>query len=168
MRKGQHAVTTLEMLPPERREGIAIGYVSFDAVRDDVRALCSVEETHRVEMPAASWGTIKVGAGTRQVRVREGWLAVIHGVDPLDRPSGSALLRYCAGVIVHDAERLERVIYRSPEPLFVPEEPAELMGTVGHVVFPTGIDPREGERTFDIYYGMADFAIGRGRLSLGA
>ena len=42
---------------------------------------------------------------------------------------------------------------------------AELHGAVGHVVFPTGID-RRGEREFDIYYGMADYEIGRGRLTL--
>jgi predicted GH43/DUF377 family glycosyl hydrolase len=168
VKRGQRAVNSLQMMPPEEREGIALGYVSLDAAREDVRSLCTVAETHRLAMPAASWGTIKVGAGTRPVRVREGWLAVIHGVDPLEHPRGRARLRYCAGVIVHDAEHLDRVVYRSPEPLFVPEEPAELRGTVGHVVFPTGIDPLPGGggRAFDIYYGMADFAIGMGRLSL--
>ncbi|MGP6157187.1 MAG: glycosidase [Vulcanimicrobiaceae bacterium] len=166
VRKGQRAVTHLEAMPPQLREGIALGYVSLEAAQEDVRSLCTVAETHRLEMPPASWGTIKVGAGTRPVRVREGWLAVIHGVDPLQRPSGRARLRYCAGLIVHDAERLDRVIYRSADPLFVPEAPEELRGTVGHVVFPTGIDPHEDKRAFDIYYGMADFAIGRGRLTL--
>jgi predicted GH43/DUF377 family glycosyl hydrolase len=40
------------------------------------------------------------------------------------------------------------------------------MGPLGQVVFPTAID-RRGDRAFDIYYGMADYGIGRGRLTLG-
>jgi hypothetical protein len=161
---GRTALAEIEELPLSRREGIAIGYVAFDAVRNDLRALCSVIETHRLEMPPANWGAIKLGCGTPPVRIAEGWLSVIHGVDELEHPHGNALLRYCAGIIVHDLERLDRVIYRSPEPLFVPEERGEIQGAVDHVVFPTGID-RGAESEYDIYYGMADYEIGRGRLS---
>jgi beta-1,2-mannobiose phosphorylase / 1,2-beta-oligomannan phosphorylase len=164
--QGEAAFRELEDLPPGSREGISIGYVPLDKVRLDVGNLCSVSETHKLELPEASWGSIKVGAGTPPVRVREGWMSVIHGVDALEHPSGSALLRYCAGVIVHDARRIERVVYRSQEPLFVPKVEGEIHGTVGHVVFPTGIDPR-GKCDFDIYYGMADYEIGRGRLRFG-
>lgn len=165
VREGQRALTFLERLAPNLREGIAVGYVPLAAAQADVRKLCTVTESHPLALPEAAWGTIKVGAGTPPVRVREGWLAVIHGVDELEHPSGAALLRYCAGVIIQDAERLDRVIFRSPEPLFVPEIAGEVHGTVGHVVFPTAIDAR-GDRSFDIYYGMADFEIGRGRLDL--
>jgi predicted GH43/DUF377 family glycosyl hydrolase len=86
-------------------------------------------------------------------------------VDELAHPTGATLLRYCAGLILHDTTHLDHIIYRSREPLFVPETRRELYGTVGQVVFPTGIDRRD-ERTFDIYYGMADYEIGRGRLTL--
>jgi predicted GH43/DUF377 family glycosyl hydrolase len=168
VRDGQRAARLLGTLPPEQHEGISIGYVSLDAVRSDLSNLCSVVETHRLELPPASWGNIKVGAGTPPVRIDEGWLSVIHGVDELEHPSGAALLRYCAGIIVHDPEHLHRVLFRSQAPLFVPTIPGEIVGTVGYVVFPTGIDPRPdiGRRVFDIYYGMADYAIGRGRLTL--
>lgn len=157
------AVEFIESLPPSEREGISIGYVPLDAVRADLKALCTVTETHRLSMPSANWGAIKVGAGTPPIRLPEGWFSVIHGVDELKHPSG--LLRYCAGVIVLDLDRLDRVIFRSPEPLFVPEVRGEIHGAVGNVVFPTGID-RRGENEFDIYYGMADYEIGRGRLTL--
>ncbi len=162
----QSALAAIEALPPEEREGIAVGYVALDAVRSDIREICTVVETHRLAMPPASWGKIKVGAGTPPLRVAQGWLSVIHGVDELAHPDGSALLRYCAGVMVQDARRLDRVVYRSPEPLLVPEVRAEVRDTISHVVFPTGID-RRSERKFDVYYGMADYEIGRGRLTLG-
>jgi len=163
--EAERASNLLHRLARGQREGIAVGYVPLAAAKRDIRELCSVSETHRLTLPQANWGTIKVGAGTPPVRIREGWLSVIHGVDELEHPSGAALLRYCAGIIIHDAARLDRVIFRSPEPLFVPEVPGEIHGTIGHVVFPSGIDVRE-ERVFDIYYGMADYAIGRGRLTL--
>jgi hypothetical protein len=165
VREGESALAELKALPPENRETISIGYIPLEAARSDYRRLCNVTETCRLTLPRAPWGLIKVGAGTPPVRVREGWLSVIHGVDELENPSDCALLRYSAGLIIHDAEHLDRVIYRSAAPLFVPELPAEISGTVGHVVFPTGIDPR-GDRTLDIYYGMADYEIGCGRLTL--
>jgi len=165
VREGQGALTQLERIAPNLREGIAVGYVPLAAVQADIRNLCTVTESHPLTLPEASWGRIKVGAGTPPVRVREGWLAVIHGVDELEHPSGAALLCYSAGVIIHDAERLDRVIFRSQEPLIVPETAGEVDGTVGHVVFPTAIDAR-GERVFDIFYGMADYEVGRGCLAL--
>jgi predicted GH43/DUF377 family glycosyl hydrolase len=99
------------------------------------------------------------------VRVREGWLAVIRGVDELEHPSGAALMRYCAGVIIQDADRLDRVIFRSPGPSSSPGLPARSTVPSGNVVFPTAIDAR-GERAFDIHFRMADYEIGRGRLDL--
>jgi beta-1,2-mannobiose phosphorylase / 1,2-beta-oligomannan phosphorylase len=162
---GKDALAAIEAMPPSEREGIAIAYVPLNAVLADVNALCVATETHRLDLPPADWGTIKVGAGAPPVRIAEGWLSVIHGVDPLAHPKGASLLRYCAGAIIADAHRIDRILFRTPEPLFVPEVGGELRGAVGHVVFPTGIDPR-GERVFDIYYGMADYEIGRGRLWL--
>ncbi|MBV8148884.1 MAG: glycosidase [Candidatus Eremiobacteraeota bacterium] len=162
---GESAIAAIEALPPSRREGIAIGYIPLAPAIADVSALCHVAETHRLSLPGANWGSIKVGAGTPPVRIAQGWLSVIHGVDALPHPSGNTLLRYCAGVIVHDPSHLDRILYRSRDPLFVPELPAELEGTLGDVVFPTGID-RRSETAFDIYYGMADDAIGAGRLNL--
>jgi beta-1,2-mannobiose phosphorylase / 1,2-beta-oligomannan phosphorylase len=165
VRTGRRAAAALDVLPASRREGISVGYVPLAAVRADIGALRTVTETHPLALPEATWGTIKVGCGTPPVRIEQGWLSIIHGVDELPHPSGAALLRYCAGIIVHDPTRLERIIYRSREPLFAPEVPGEVHGTVGYVVFPTGIDPR-GDGTFDVYYGMADYEIGRGRLAL--
>jgi predicted GH43/DUF377 family glycosyl hydrolase len=63
-----------------------------------------------------------------------------------------------------------RVIrYRSPDPVLTPELPEERLGTVGNVVFPTGIDRRDdlgSPDRFDVYYGMADNRIGVARLDV--
>lgn len=163
---GERAFSHLLELPPRQREGISLAYMPLSDVRADVKRLCVVTQTHRLHLPQAQWGSVKLGAGTPPVRIREGWLSIVHGVDPLAHPSGSAPLRYCAGMIVHDASRVDRVLFRSAAPIMVPQLPGEISGTVGHVVFPTAIDPRPGGRAFDIYYGMADYEIGRGRLRL--
>ena len=102
-RKGSQAVAELESLAPGLRESISIGYVPLLAVQASIQNLCTVVESHRLALPPADWGTIKVGAGAPPVRIREGWLSVIHGVDELEHSSGAALLRYCAGIIIQDA-----------------------------------------------------------------
>jgi beta-1,2-mannobiose phosphorylase / 1,2-beta-oligomannan phosphorylase len=152
----------------KQHEGIAIGYIPLDPVRNDLRKICEVAETHPLRLPAAHWGHVKVGDGTPPVRIREGWLAVIHGVDELPSHDGKTLLRYCAGIIVHEANRLDQVLYRSPTPLFGPPPGSEVRGKAVQVVFPTALDPRPdlGERVFDIYYGMNDREVWRGRLTL--
>ena len=166
-RKGrEHAAKVLKR--SSHREHIAIGYVPLARAQADLRKLCEVTETHPLHLSAASWGKVKVGGGTPPVRIPEGWLSVIHGVDECHKHTAAFHLQYCAGIIIHDARRLDQVVYRSPEPLFVPEIPAEVRGKVGHVVFPTAIDPRpdRGSGVYDIYYGMGDRRTGRGRLTL--
>lgn len=166
----KHGGKTVDIL--QRRglphEHMSLGYVSLAGVRKDIRKIVEVSETHPLQLPKVPWGKVKVGAGTPPVRVAEGWLSVIHGVDKCREHPGEWHLRYCAGIIIHDAHDIARVIYRSHEPLFVPEIPAEIHGIVGHVVFPTAIDPRPdlGDEVFDIYYGMGDQRTGRGRLRL--
>lgn len=167
-RKSEKGAVAFLKRSPERREGISIAYVSLEPVRKDLNKICEVAETHPLRLPSATWGELKVGCGTPAVRIREGWLSVVHGVDEIRKKNGEMGLRYCAGVIIHSAARLDQILYRSPQPLFVPEVPDEIRGKVGHVVFPTGIDPRPdlGNRVYDIYYGMGDRVTGRGRLML--
>jgi predicted GH43/DUF377 family glycosyl hydrolase len=155
-------------VPIGGREDIWIGYVALEAVRNDLEKLCEAVETHELVLPNAAWGLIKVGAGAPPVRVEEGWLSIIHGVDLIERPGQRMFARYSAGVIVHDREHLDRVIYRSPTPLFVPRARAELHGITNHVVFPTALDhsPAAAPRVFDIYYGMGDDDIGWARVAL--
>ncbi|HUA09584.1 MAG TPA: hypothetical protein VMA98_09940 [Candidatus Acidoferrales bacterium] len=165
---GRAAIPMIQRMPFEDRESIRVGYIPLErALREDA-ALLDVQESVVVLSPNDAWGSIKVGAGTPPVRIAEGWFSLFHGVDLLDISGAKPKFRYAAGVVVHDAERPDRVLYRSPEPVLVPETAFERKGVVDNVVFPTAIDQRIdlGPRVFDVYYGMADWATGAVRVTL--
>lgn len=165
---GRAAIPLIQRLPFEDRESIRIGYVALEPALSDPQALLDVRESVIVLSPDAQWGSIKVGAGTPPVRIKEGWFSFYHGVDLLDNSGAKPKFRYSAGIVVHDYERPDHILYRSPEPVLVPETEFERKGIVDNVVFPTAIDERMdlGPRVFDIYYGMADYAIGAARATL--
>ena len=76
-------------------------------------------------------------------------------------------VHYSAGAMLLDLEDPRKILYRSAEPTLAPETDEERAGVVPNVVFPTGIDPRANGRV-DVYYGMADSAIGVARLDIPA
>jgi beta-1,2-mannobiose phosphorylase / 1,2-beta-oligomannan phosphorylase len=168
---GRAAIPMIERMPFEDRESIRIAYVPLRAVLEDRRNLCKVAESCQVLCPDEQWGSIKIGAGTPPVRIAleqtQGWMSIFHGVDAMGG-SRKPHLRYSAGIVIHDLKRPDEILYRSPKPIMTPEADEELKGVVDNVVFPTGIDPRPdlGERVYDVYYGMADYAIGAARVTL--
>jgi predicted GH43/DUF377 family glycosyl hydrolase len=169
---GRAAIPMIERMPFEDRESIRIAYVPLAPALKDRSKLCQVAESLQVLCPFERWGSIKIGAGTPPVRTNlngsDVWMSVFHGVDVHDGGARKPKLRYAAGIVIHDLERPDRILYRSPEPIMTPETPYERRGVVDNVVFPTGIDPRKdlGERTYDIYYGAGDYSIAAARLSI--
>jgi predicted GH43/DUF377 family glycosyl hydrolase len=165
---GRSTVPSIRVTPPSERESICIAYVPARSALDDIRALLDVSETNVILRPDGAWGNIKVGTGPPPVRTTAGWLLMYHGIDSLPGHEHAArpAMQYRAGVALLDLAKPHIVLYRSPEPVLWPELPEEREGIVDDVVFPTGIDPRPelGSCTFDIYYGMGDYMIGRGRL----
>ncbi|HEV3156481.1 MAG TPA: hypothetical protein VGZ00_03980 [Candidatus Baltobacteraceae bacterium] len=155
-------------LAPSARECIRIGYIPLEPVLGDLRKLLSVSESVIVVEPDTQWGRIKVGAGTPPVRISEGWFSLYHAVDvlPTDIEGGYSDMTYSVAAVVHDIERPDVVLYRSPNPIFLPKTPDELHGVVNNVVFPTGIDDLSttAEHRYDVYYGMADSRVGRMKL----
>ena len=107
--------------------------------------------------PSLPWESLKVGGGTPPVRTPEGWLTYYHGVEGLadDDPNR----RYHAGALLLAADDPARVLYQSPRPVLSPQSPDETVGVVSNVVFPTGL-VHQPEGRLDVYYGMADQAIG--------
>jgi len=67
-------------------------------------------------------------------------------------------LVYRTGVAVFDRTDPRKLLWRSEEPLFVPEKDWEKVGQVPNVVFVEGIAVREGKYLF--YYGGADKYVG--------
>lgn len=161
---GKAAIDFILSLAAHEREMTCIAYVPVAEVMRDVAALRCVAESACALPVGDTWGCIKNGAGTPPVKTRDGWLSFFHGVDVLARAEGSSLY-YSAGIVVHDLQRPDRIVYRSPRPLLGPETPDERIGVVNDVVFPTGIDVR-GDGRYDVYYGAADARIARARVDV--
>lgn len=169
---GRASIPMIERMPFEDRESIRIAYVPLNAALKDRTCLGNVAESVQVLCPDAQWGSIKIGAGTPPVRIDfdgiQGWLALFHGVDLMTGRNRKPALRYSAGIVIHDIERPDCILYRSPQPVMTPESRNERRGVVDNVVFPSGLDPRPdlGPRTYDIYYGMGDYSIGAARMRI--
>ncbi len=152
------------------RESIWISYCPMPPEGCEPHCLGLFNSHHRLASPVSSWERLKIGGGTPPILTRHGWLIVYHGVSATIEPSGEGRhLRYAAGVMVLDKDHPQVIRYRSPEPVLTPTLPQEQIGTVGDVVFPTGIDRRDDigqPDRFDVYYGMADNRIGVARLDL--
>ncbi|MGN0845729.1 MAG: glycoside hydrolase family 130 protein [Kiritimatiellia bacterium] len=105
------------------------------------------------------WAGSKVGPAAPPVRTAKGWLTTFHAV----RRSEASLpcwerewhKEYLAGLLLLDLDDPSKIIGMAPEPLLQAEEPYEIDGFRGHVIFPGGmlLEP-SGE--VKIYYGAAD------------
>lgn len=166
---GRAAIPMIERMPFADRESIRLAYIPLEPVLENRENILDVHESVLVMSPNDEWGSLKLGGGTPPVRIAEGWMSLYHAVDVLDHRTSKPKLKYSAGIMIHDAEHPHKIIYRSPQPVLAPQSENELRGIVDNVVFPTAIDPRPdlGSRTFDFYYGMADWSIGAARLILG-
>jgi beta-1,2-mannobiose phosphorylase / 1,2-beta-oligomannan phosphorylase len=153
------------------RESIWISYCRVSA-KGEERHLGEFVAHHRLACPEAGWESLKIGGGAPPIMCRHGWLILYHGVHDLPEPGRTGRkMCYSAGAMVLSKEHPNKIIYRSPKPVLVPDGPLERHGTVDDVVFPTGIDRRDDLGTpdrFDIYYGMADDRIGVARLDMPA
>lgn len=140
--------------------------------KDGVHRLSQFVAHYRLACPSGAWEHLKIGSGTPPVLCRHGWLVLYHGVRQVEQTSvAKRRMCYSAGAMVLSREHPNQIIYRSSQPVLVPDGDLELHGTVDNVVFPTGIDRRDDLGTpdrFDIYYGMADARIGVARLDVPA
>jgi predicted GH43/DUF377 family glycosyl hydrolase len=105
------------------------------------------------------WDANKVGLSPPPLATPEGWLVLYHGVRTT---AGGAIYRL--GLALLDIEDPCRVLARSDEWVFGPEENYELFGDVGKVVFPCGWI-LEGDR-IRLYYGAADTCLALAHASL--
>jgi hypothetical protein len=176
----EHGEAGIERQLPEgiadARQSIWISYADLKAARRDERALTRFDRHHMLAAPRFGWESAKIGAGPPPVLTHLGWLCLYHGVAGRPGPVGADgarenQLRYAAGVMILDRADPRRILYRARRPLLRPAAGRERVGIMPNVVFPTGMDPRGAHGPWarvDVYYGMADTAIGAAALYLPA
>lgn len=102
----------------------------------------------------AWWDANKIGLSPPPIETAQGWLVIYHGV----RHTAAGAI-YRLGLALFDLHTPELCLKRSDEWFFGPEEPYELHGDVGNVVFPCGHTIAPDGDTLYVYYGAADTSI---------
>lgn len=97
------------------------------------------------------WDANKIGLSPPPIETDRGWLIMYHGVRKT-----AAGASYRLGLALFDLEDPSRCLLRSDEWILGPEEPYELTGDVGDVVFPCGYTISPDGDTLNLYYGGAD------------
>jgi predicted GH43/DUF377 family glycosyl hydrolase len=137
---------------------IAGQFVSFHRRRPDVWLAKSDDLTtwrendmsqvlgSRSEFP---WEGKYVGMNGTPIETADGWLAFYHAAD--------AEHVYRIGAVLLDLDDPSRVVARTPEPIFWPEEVWEVRGDVDNVVFSSN-NMQVGDEVW-MYYGGGDHVI---------
>ena len=117
---------------------------------------------HQILIPARIggwWDANKIGLSPPPLKTDEGWLILYHGV----RTTASGAI-YRLGLALLDLENPSKLIARSDQWVFGPEESYEIFGDVNKVVFPCGWTT-VGDKV-RLYYGGADTCIALATASL--
>lgn len=93
------------------------------------------------------WEKNRIGAGCPPIKTEDGWLLIYHGVSGEDH-------YYRVGMVMLDLNDPSKIIARTKDFVFEPQEEYETDGIWTGCVFPTGIIEKDGK--YYIYYGCAD------------
>jgi len=113
--------------------------------------------THKLMMEArrgAWWDANRIGLSPPPIETPQGWLVIYHGV----RRTAAGCI-YRMGLALFDLENPLRCLKRGDDWVFGPEEPYEMHGDVGNVVFSCGATVAPDGDSVNIYYGAADSCI---------
>lgn len=100
------------------------------------------------------WDANKIGLSAQPLETDAGWLILYHGVKTT---AGGSIYRL--GLALLDLEDPSKVLKRSNEWIFGPEEDYEKFGDVADVVFPCGWILDKDTGIVSMYYGGADSCI---------
>ena len=154
----------------QHRESIWISYFNLKEGKETCLEHAKFTSHYRLAQPVYPWENLKIGAGAPPILTKHGWLMIYHGVRKhKECTNNQPKYTYSAGVMILSEEAPQKIIYRSCEPVLVPELHGETIGTVGDVVFPTGTDRRDDigqPNRIDVYYGMADDRIGVAKMEI--
>lgn len=121
---------------------------------------------HKLMMEARRggwWDANKIGLSPPPIETPKGWLVMYHGV----RQTAAGAI-YRLGLALFDLNAPETCLKRGSQWIFGPEQPYELHGDVGNVVFPCGYTILPDGDTVHFYYGAADTSIGLATGSISA
>lgn len=154
----------------KHRESIWISYFNLKQGKHTSLENAKFTSHHRLAYPVEPWESLKIGAGAPPILTKHGWLMIYHGVqNHEDATINNPTFCYAAGVMILSKDDPKKILYRSPKPILTPDLQDEKIGTVGNVVFPTGIDRRDDinqPNRIDVYYGMADNKIGVAKMEI--
>ncbi|NOS85011.1 MAG: glycosidase [Ignavibacteria bacterium] len=105
------------------------------------------------------WDAYKVGLGPQPIETKDGWLIIYHGVKTT--AAGSI---YRLGLALLDLDDPSKLIARSDEWVFGPNEQYERIGDVPDVTFPCGVVLKGDDLI--MYYGAADTSMAIATASL--
>ena len=97
------------------------------------------------------WDSRKIGVGAQPIKTKYGWLMIYQAVGNQD-PS-----RYKMGAMLLDLKNPTKVLYRSKNPILVPDQDYENEGLKYGVVYPCGAIEKDGQ--LFVYYGGADMVV---------
>ena len=110
-----------------------------------------IEEYRWISPRAGMWDSKKIGIASPPIKTKKGWILFYHGVSEEDG-------FYRLGAILLDLADPTKIIARTDEPIFEPENNYEKEGQMPNVVFSCGA-VLVGEKIF-VYYGGGDKVIG--------
>ncbi|MGD9276105.1 MAG: hypothetical protein PVJ67_02945 [Candidatus Pacearchaeota archaeon] len=115
-----------------------------------------LQETKWLSKRLGWWDSEKVGVAAPPIKTEKGWLVLYHGVSV-----GNV---YSVGAFLLDLKNPFKVIARTTNPIFTPEEDYEKEGDHANVVFPCGVVQIK-DKLF-VYYGGADKFVGVATIKL--
>lgn len=105
---------------------------------------------YKISPRLSHWDSRKLSVGATPLKTKLGWLVIYHAVDDRD-PS-----RYKIGAMILDQDNPTKVLYRTPYPILMPDEPYENEGKAG-VAYPCGAVVLKGN--LFVYYGGGDKVV---------
>lgn len=105
------------------------------------------------------WDNVKIGIAAPPIETDKGWILLYHGIS-------ADGFKYKVGAMLLDYDDPRKILGRTDEPVFEPQEKYEIEGIVPNVVFPCGAAVKDG--VIYIYYGGADTVLGVATMSLQA
>ena len=118
-------------------------------------------DEHVIDPRRNNYDHVEVGAPP--LKTKDGWLLIYSHIQNYFEGSGNPRVLGIEALLL-DLENPRKIIGRTGGPLLAPEEPYEIVGHIGNVIFPSGAILSKDKLT--IYYGATDTTVCSASVSL--